>query len=213
MKAVTVGQVAISMIACAVLTACGGGGGSGATPASVAAEGQLILIEAGDSQVPTGNYRLDTSYTDAASADKISTGTLETVYPENGAFDTGVSFLQGNTQKFLVGFWSGKVDKGYGCRSSAWTSAELKEVAIVLSDDTIPSAPVCSSTVTINASAHSASYTNLRLPSDSGGTGSVLLSANFKWPAPTSPSSGSGSGTSAPISSSNTVAPATSTAP
>jgi hypothetical protein len=209
----TVGQLAISMIACVVLTACGGGGGSGATPASVAAEGQLILIEAGDSQVATGSYSLDTSYTNAAYADKISTGTLESVYPENGAFDTGVSFLQGNTQKYLVGFWSGKTAKGYGCRSNAWTDAELKEVAVVLEDDSIPTAPVCSSTVTINASAHSASYTNLRLPSDSGGSGSILLSANFKWPAPTSPSSGSGSVTSAPISSSNTLASATSTAP
>jgi hypothetical protein len=196
MRLKSLGRLAFSALTLCVLTACGGGGDSGSATIT-AKEGELILIDAGDSAIIAKTYSLDTTYGDAATSASTSIGTVITVYPENGAFDTGLAFLESNPAKFLVGFWANATnDKTYGCRSSAWSQTELVALANAVGDQSILTEPVCSQNVAIDVSNRRASYSNVKLPADDGGSGSVVLSATFSWPAPLpgSLSGGSGSG-------------------
>jgi hypothetical protein len=178
----TSGRLALSTLALCALTACGGGGDSKTVNAK---DGELILIDSGDSAVAAKTYTLDTTYKGVATRSSTSIGNVIEVYPENVAFDTGVTFLESNTGKFLVGFAAnGANGKTYGCRSSAWTGSELNAVAALLGDPTIPTSPVCAQSISIDPTQRRASYGNFRLPSDEGGPGAVIISANFTWPAP-----------------------------
>lgn len=182
MSLFTSGRLALSILALCALTACGGGGDSKTVNAK---DSELIVIDSGDSAVAAKSYTLDTAYKGVATRSSTSIGNVVEVYPENGAFDTGVIYLESNTSKFLVGFSADGVNgKTYGCRSSAWTLSELDAVAALLDDPTIPTSPVCAQSVSIDPTQRSASYSNFRLPSDEGGAGAVIISANFTWPAP-----------------------------
>jgi hypothetical protein len=211
MSLIASGRLALSVLALCALTACGGGGSGPAT--ITAKEGELVLIDAGDSAVPAKTYQLDTTYGDAAERANTPIGYVITVYPENSAFDTGLAFLESNPAKFLVGFWANASnDKTYGCRSSAWTQAELMALANAIDDQSILSEPVCAQDVAIDAGGRHATYSNVKMPADDGGTGSVVVSATFSWPAPV-PGSLGGSGGGASVAVSAPPGPMASTPP
>jgi hypothetical protein len=184
MRLIASGRRAFSALTLCALTACGGGGDS-ASGNITAKDGELIMIDSGDSAVAAKSYTLETSYQGVTRRSATSFGTVVEVYPENGAFDTSVAYLEGNPNKFLVGFWANATNnKTYGCRSSAWSGSELNAVAALLKDSSIPTSPVCAQSPTIDPTNRRITYDNLRVPSDEGGTGAVVISANFTWPAP-----------------------------
>jgi hypothetical protein len=203
--------LSLSLAMVATLAACGGGGETGSkalsvmiaqrqgslnkaptvstteAPATLATLGTLVLNSAGGANIPVGSYSLDTTYEGVSELFELSTGTLVAVQPESSNFDTGLYFMQGAPSKYVVGFVDATPDaeKVYACRSNAWGAEELQELAITLPvGDAVLTLPICPKGVSIDASARTATYSQLLLPNADGSADQVSIDANYNWPVP-----------------------------
>jgi len=157
-------------------------------PSALAGLGSLVLNSAGDANIPVGTYTLDTTYDGISQSIELSTGTLVAVQPENSSFDTGLYFMQGALSKYVVGFVDGtpNAERTYACRSSAWGSEELQELALTLPvGDAVLTLPICPKGVSIDANGRTAVFNQLLLPNVDGSSDQVNISANYNWPEPT----------------------------
>lgn len=163
-----------------VLAACGGGGGGDDDKSP----NTLTILNAGDAGVATGIYTLDTTYTGVTGSIATSFGTLEITSPEHPAFDTGLMYVRGGSDKYFVGLWDNEgTGNAYSCRSNNWTTLQLQELELLLDDNTISSVPVCNKSVTLQSGKRRIQFTNLILQSDAS-AGTVTVNGDFTWAAP-----------------------------
>jgi hypothetical protein len=203
MRVVTLGRMdlcSLTALALCALTACGGGSDKGSATIT-AKEGELIVIDAGSSGLAAKTYTLELNYdTSYAVYRDFSIGRLIRVLPENDAFDSSLVYLKGTPRKFLVSLSAEVVGaasgtyKEFACRSSEWTTAELKAIS-----EFAATLPVCSNTITVDEAKRHVAYANISLPALESGGKAVVISATFSWPEPTldpslgGPDSGGGS--------------------
>lgn len=182
--------VAASVLALGGLSACGGGDPQPTADTSnrfvvaqstAAPANTLVLIAGTSTSFPKGNYTLNTGYAQASGVETITGHVIEWVWPENNAFDSGLFFSQTDPRKFSVTLYDqASADTSYRCVSSAWTDAELSELAVVFGNTAIIGAPKCPDTVSIDAAGHHLSFDAWTLLSDDR-TKSVKVSFNVSW--------------------------------
>jgi hypothetical protein len=164
--------------------------GATAVVETVAAAGTLVLGSAGLSTVPTGTYVLVDTNTDTgpvvSQSMDLSFGTLVIVYPANDSFDTGLVYVQGQPDKYIVGFVSAPESgvKTYACHSSTWTGVELTELAEASNDPSVLTQPVCTKAITLDASKRTVTYSDVPLVSAGDSSDKVVVSATYSWPMP-----------------------------
>lgn len=203
MQFLKVAGLAMSALALASLSACGGGSDDGSqTPRAVQgviAPANTLVLTAGTTSFPKGSYSLDTGYANASGVVTTSTHVIEWVWPESNAFDSGIFFAQDDPRKFAIGLTDQPpAYTAYRCVSVAWTADELLELATLFEDPDLPSVRKCPSGITIDAAGHHVSFSDWTLLSDDG-TQSVKFSVNVSWllqDGTLSSGGGSGSGSS-----------------
>jgi hypothetical protein len=164
--------------------------GATAVAETVAAADSLVLVSAGLSTVPTGTYVLIDTNTDTgpvvSQSMDLSFGTLVIVYPANDKFDTGLVYVQGQPDKYIVGFVSAPESgvKTYACHSSTWTAVELTELAEASNDPSVLTQPVCTKAITLDANKRTVTYSDVPLVSGSDSSDKVVVSATYSWPMP-----------------------------
>lgn len=119
-------RAAVALACVAGLSACGGGN----------RDSNVVEVRDGTQAIPSGRYAVDLDYNGASGLFSAGSMIFEIVAPEHSRFDSVVLFKHDEPAKYTVVFLNADATpaEAYGCRSAAWTQAELTEMDTSLAD-------------------------------------------------------------------------------